>query len=147
MPSPDAHIGLAAVARLVRVAGALASGDEDQRWLASALGHYIKHAPADVDLDQALGLVVRPGEPPWWRAQQYAERDDLIRALAAEEPGRTHQRATALQQRLRRYAATAWPRDRIGTPPSVANRLLFEVFVIDPDPPTGVRRLTQILGR
>lgn len=147
MPTTPPSPALAAVERLRRLAPALAEGDDDARWLADALGRYLAAAAAGVDLDQALGLATPPGGAPWWRAAADAERDRLIRELAAETGGSVNARAGAVQARLKRYGSTAWVRDRVTKQPTAANRLLFEIFSHDATPPTGIRRLTDIISR
>jgi hypothetical protein len=146
MPRDTDHPGLAAVERLRRLAPALADGDDDARWLAARLDHYLAAAPRGVGLDKALGLDCRPGGSPWWRLAAEAERDRLLRALATSIEGKTHGRAVALQQLLRRYQSTAWPRDPVSNKPTAANERLFRIYVDDPNPPTGIRRLTEILA-
>ena len=149
MPSADAHAGLAAAVRLRRVAEALAAGApphaDDAQWLSGRLTAYLA-ADAEADLDAMLGLLPPPGGSSWRTAVKHAERDKLLRELAGPGPGRVLPRAQELQQRLRRYAASSWPRDRVNKSPSAANAILYRVFCIDPDPPTGISRLRQIIG-
>ena len=146
---PDSHPGLAAAERLQRVSAALAVGElpdrEDARWLTGCVVRYLKEAGAGLDLDTALGLTPTPGAVAWWRARRHAERDSLLRQAADQYPGSTNAKAVQLQQRLRRYAATSWPRDRVSRQPSADNRLMFAVFMADPEPPESIRRLTDIL--
>jgi hypothetical protein len=148
MPSPEAHPGLAAAERLRRVAAALAAGTapppEDSRWLARRLQSYLS-APTDLVLDTVLQLAPPPGGSSWRSVAKHAERDRLLRELAASMDGTAHARATDLQQRLRRYAGTSWPRDRRSGAPTAANTILFRIYTLDPDPPTGIRRLTDII--
>jgi hypothetical protein len=144
--APESHPGVAAAARLRRLASRLQDGDDDGRWLAAGLLHYLEAAPSGIDLDRALGLATAPGGSPWWRVPTMAERDRLIRYLAADLGGRTNQRAAQLQQRLRRYASSAWPRDRASKAPTAANAMLYQIYLLDPDPPTGIRQLTEIIG-
>jgi hypothetical protein len=145
----NGHTGLAAVARLQRIGAALAAGEapdrEDARWLAGCFDRYFLEAAAGVDLDAALGLTQPPGVAAWWHARRHAERDSLLRQAAGQYSGSTNAKAIQLQQRLKRYAATSWPRDRASRHPSDDNRLIFAVFMVDPEPPTGIRRLTDIL--
>ena len=149
MPSADAHAGLAAAARLKRLAAALASGSpppsEDAVWLAGRLGVYLA-AEGEADLDGVLGLLPPPGGSSWRTLAKHSERDRLIRELGSEMPGSTHARAVVVQSQMRRYAGTAWPRDRVAKQSSAANAALFAIFSLDPDPPTGIRRLTDIIG-
>lgn len=140
-------VAVAAVERLRRLAPALAEGGEDERWLGQALDRYLREAQAGLNVDAALGLCVGPGASPWWRAGQAARRDELMRVLASETAGSDNAKAVALQQKLRRYAGTSWPRDRQSKQPSAANSILFEIFSLDPDPPTGISRLTKIISQ
>ena len=105
----ESHPGVAAAERLRRLASRLQDGDDDGRWLAQGLVHYLAAAPSGLDLDRALGLATEPGGSPWWRVPTMAERDQLLRDLAADLGDSVHARATALQQRLRRYAAGSGP--------------------------------------
>ena len=147
MPTTPPSPALAAVERLRRLAPVLAEGDDDARWLADALGRYLAAAAAGVDLDQALGLATPPGGSPWWRSATEAQRDAAIRQLAAGIPGSTNAKAVAVQCQLRRYASVAWLRDRLTKSPTAANSLLYRIFMLDGSPPTGIRRLTDIIGR
>jgi hypothetical protein len=119
----NGHTGLAAVARLQRIGAALAAGEapdrEDARWLAGCFDRYFLEAAAGVDLDAALGLTQPPGVAAWWHARRHAERDSLLRQAAGQYSGSTNAKAIQLQQRLKRYAATSWPRDRASRQPSV----------------------------
>jgi hypothetical protein len=146
MTHAEAHPGLAAAERLRRLVPTLAEGDPDAQWLASALARYLGSAPSGLDLDAAVGLATPPGGSPWWRAQADAERDQLLRQLAAEFSGSTHARATQLRARLDRYASIAWLRDRLNKQPRAENVLLFRIYSLDPNPPASVRRLTAIIG-
>jgi hypothetical protein len=145
---PEAHPALAAVRRLERVRDALAVGAvpdaDDADWVAGCIARHLA-APEQVDMDAAFGLAVRPGGLPWWQIATHAERDDLLRAIAKTIPGRTHTKAVGVQQRLRRYAGTSWPRDRVSKQPSSVNATLFAIFALDPHPPTGIRQLTTII--
>jgi hypothetical protein len=100
-------------------------------------------------LEQALGLATPPGGAPWWRAERAAARDAVLRELAAGFSGPVATRAQALALLLRRYAATGWPHDRRrGEPfPRTPEReRLFELFHLDPDPPTTIRRLSDLIA-
>ena len=145
----EVHPGLAAAARLRRVAAALSTGThpsaEDATWLAGRLGVYLT-AETDLDLDGVLGLLPPPGGSSWRTAVKHAERDKLLRELAGPGPGRVLPRAQELQQRLRRYGASSWPRDRVNKSPSAVNAILYRIFCLDPEPPSGISRLRQIIG-
>src|SRR4051812_13219037 len=146
---PDSHPGLAAAERLQRIRAALAAGEAPERvdamWLVGCFDRYFSEAAAGVDLDAALGLTSPPGSIAWWRARQQAERDHLLRQAAEQYPGSTNAKAIQLQQRLKRYAATSWPRDRVTRQPSADNKLMFAVLMADDEPPMSIRRLTDIL--
>jgi hypothetical protein len=145
MPA-GADAALAAVERLRRLLPDLADGNDDAQWLSAALGRYLEMAPAGGDLNAALGVAVPPGGTPWWQAEAAKARDDAIRELAGTIGGTMNAKAVALQQRLRRYAAASWPRDRVTKRPTAANAVPFRVYSADPNPPTGVRRLTEIIA-
>jgi hypothetical protein len=143
MPSAADHPALTAAGRLRRLAELLADADDaDAQWAASALKRYLA-APDQIELDQAFGLS---GGRPWWRIERYEARDALLREVAQGLAGKTHAKATTLQQSLRRYGASAWLRDRVHKQPTAANALLFQVFTLDHSPPTGIRQLTEIIG-
>ena len=143
MPSAADHPALAAVGRLRRLADVLATAeDADAQWAARAFVRYLA-APDQLELEQALGL--RSGRP-WWRIERHWARDALLREVAEGLAGKTHAKATTLQQSLRRYGASAWLRDRVHKQPTAANALLFQVFTLDHSPPTGIRQLTEIIG-
>ena len=129
MHPPETHPGLAAAERLQRIRAALAAGEapdrEDAMWLAGCFDRYFSEAAAGLDLDAALGLTPTPGAVAWWRARQQAERDRLLRQAAEQYPGSTNAKAIQLQQRLKRYAATSWPRDRVTRQPSAENQAHF----------------------
>jgi hypothetical protein len=151
MPTTTPDAGVAAAARLARFVAAHEAGEQppadDTQWLAAALARYLREAAAGIDVDAVLGLAVPPGGTPWWRAAATAERDALIRTLAANIPGRTYAKAIAVRQRLERYAASSWLRDRISKQPTPNNVVLFEIYNLDPHPPTSISRLRGILSQ
>lgn len=155
MTSPEpagtaARPGLAAAARLRRLAEHLAAGqDADALWLASGLQRYLTEAPAGARLEDVLDLATSPGGTPWWRAERDARRDALLCQLAADLPGTTSARAHALAGKLRRYASTGWPLDRrrgSPLPDTPERRALFRLFTLDAAPPTSLRRLHELLS-
>jgi hypothetical protein len=149
MHPPETHPGLAAAERLQRIRAALAAGEAPERvdamWLVGCFDRYFSEAAAGVDLDAALGLTSTLGAVAWWRARQHAERDRLLRLAAEQYPGSTNTKAVQLQQKLKRYAVSSWPRDRVTRQPGADNKLMFAVFMADPEPPISIRRLTDIL--
>src|SRR4051812_6398737 len=133
------------MARLQRLATGAVPDCEDARWLAENLSRYLAEPGAGLDMDTALGLAPTAGAVAWWRARQHAERDSLLCQAADQYPGSTNAKAVQLQQQLKRYAATSWLCDRVSRQPSIENRLIFAVFMADPEPPMSIRRLTDIL--
>src|SRR3954453_19328721 len=128
--APESHPGVAAAARLRRLASRLQDGDDDGRWLAAGLLHYLEAAPYGNDLDRALGLATAPGGSPWWRVPTMAERDRLIRYLAAALGGPTNQVVTQLPQHLRLCGSSVWLRDRVSKAPTAANGILYRIYVL-----------------
>lgn len=150
MASSAAPASLAAARRLRRIADALDAGvapdADDGSWLASALRRYLADAPSGLQVAEALQLTTPPGREHWWQIEHRVQRDRLIRELAAEACGSAHARAVHVQQQLTRYAAVTWLRDRVFRTPLERNRVLFQIFTIDSNPPTGIRRLTEIIS-
>jgi hypothetical protein len=152
-PPPDAgHAGLAAAERMRRVRDALGAGElldaTDAGWLARGLERYLTGAAAGVKLEDALGVAVPPGGSPWWSERRRAERDAAIRELAVTFPGSTSARALATAEALRRYGSAAWRLDHARGGPlggDARRKLLFAVFAADEDPPTGTRRVYDII--
>lgn len=148
MPSTESHAGLAAAARLRRVAAALACGShppaDDAQWLAGRLDAYLA-AESELGLDCLLGLIPPPGGLSWRSAGRLAERDAAIRELARKIAGRPNAQAHELRSRLDRYAASSWSRDRVSKTPTATNELLYRIFTLDPNPPRGIRQLTTII--
>lgn len=149
----SADRGLAAVARLRRITRALSAGtapaEHDCAWLAGSFDRYLVEAPAGLTIERALSLDVQPGTAPWHVLERQAQRDELLRRLAAALPGNTRQRVLALQRLLRGYAGVGWRRDcglRRPAEPGEQRALLFALFTLDPEPPSSERRLTDILN-
>jgi hypothetical protein len=149
-PLETAHVGLAAAEGVRRVREALEAGElpdpVDSQWFAGRLKHYEDNAHAGARLDEVLSLVSGPGQPPWWRVERQKKRDRLIRELAATREGNTHARAVWLQGVLRGYQSTSWNRDRVTGTPTAANRVLFDTFSLDADPPTRTWQLARIIS-
>jgi hypothetical protein len=115
--------------------------------VACGFGVYLDGASAGVKLD-AFGVAVPPGGSPWWAEQRRAERDAAIRALAATFPGSASAWALATAEALRRYDSVGWRLDRRRGGPRGGDprrRLLFAIFAADPDPPTSMRRIYNII--
>jgi hypothetical protein len=144
-PTDTGHAGAAAIQRLRRIAEAI-QDTPDGQWFAGRMKHYEDNAHEGARLDEVLHLVSGPGQPPWWRVERQKERDRLIRELASTYEGNTNARSIRLQGVLRRYQSTSWTRDRVTREPTAANRQLFDIFVIDVDPPTGTWQLAKIIN-
>jgi hypothetical protein len=54
------------------------------RFLLAALRRYDEEASTGLALDQAFGLRRRSGPDQWWRRERLANRDRMLRAIAAE---------------------------------------------------------------
>ena len=64
-------------------------------------------------LERVLGLRPAPGQRSPNTVARLAQRDVLIRALAAAHyPGRSLAAAEAMRRAWARYASSGWPRDR-----------------------------------
>jgi hypothetical protein len=143
-----AHPGLAAMARLRRVAEAV-QDTPDGQWFSAVVERYIEGAPAGVKLDEAFGVAVPLGGVPWWTEQRRAERDDAIRELAATFAGPPRSRAQAVADELRRYQSTGWRHEQARGEPRTNDprrKLMFAIFSADErPPPTGYRRIYDII--
>ena len=147
------HRACGAARKLRQVCEALTSGTpigvEETEWLAACLQRYLEAAPAGLTLEAALGLSVTAGGAPWWRTERLAARDAAIRALSRNFTGSANARAVATGKCIRRYQSAAWWRDRHKASPSSSDQhreLLFTILSLDPDPPTSIRRLVDIIG-
>ena len=146
------HGSCFAARQLRRVCEALASGApigvEEAEWLTAGLRRYLNAAPAGLTLEAALGLSVAAGGSPWWRTERLAARDAALRALSRNFAGSANARAVATAECIHRYRSAAWRHDQCKGPPSSSDQhreLLFTVLSLDPDPPTSIRRLLDII--
>jgi hypothetical protein len=154
MTSKQGRYGACVAARQLRlVYEALASGApigvKETEWLAAGLRRYLDAAPAGLTLEAALGLSVTAGGSPWWRTERLAARDAAIRALSRNFAGSANARAVATGECIRRYQSAAWRCDRHNGFPSSSDRrreLLFTILSLDPNSPTSIRRLVDIIG-
>ena len=120
----------------------------DAEWLAEALEVYETTAPAGARFDETLKLTPGPGQQPWWSARRRAERDRLIRELAATYSAPPWSRAQLVADELRRYQSAAWRHDKARGGPLTSDlrrKLLFAVFQADDRPPTGTGRIYTII--
>lgn len=120
-------------------------------WLAAGIERFLGRQAKD--LDGALGLIQAQGGIPWWREDAIRRRDVSLRNLwqaACPNAGVTA-RARRVAEMLRRYAGTAWRRDRElsampaeyeGTP----HAHLWAAFKSGGAMPLGERQLRTILG-
>lgn len=142
--------GLSTAERLRRAADVLdIAGGPELAPVADGLRRYLEGAAEGARLDRELGLIASPGATPWWERDRLARRDDAIRGLAASFPGSATARAAEVGRDIRHYAGTCWARDRGRGgpyPDSPRRRLLFDLFTADPTPPSGFRRLVDIIN-
>lgn len=84
--------------------------DPDAEWFREALALYESGARHGLDLDAALGLRPGPGGTTWWEQEAAAQRDDLVRLIAARYFGGLSQRAQAeaITHKVRGYEAGAY---------------------------------------
>ena len=75
-----------AVGRLREVAARLAElrygGGEAGRWLLNLVAEYSSGARLGLRLDEATGLIPKPGHSPWWVIEDREHRDELLRESA-----------------------------------------------------------------
>ena len=142
--------GLVAAERLMRVVALLdAAGDPELAPVADGLRRYLMNAAEGARLDRELGLVGGPGSSPWWEQDRIGRRDAAIRRLAASFPGSASAKAAEVGREIAHYAGTCWTRDRARGAPypdSPRRRVLFDLFTADPTPPSGFRRLFDIIN-
>ncbi len=91
----------------------LASGDPAAHRFGSRLRNWLLSSDA-APLEAALGIACEPGQRSFRTRRAIADRDVKLRAAAATLPAEwsVARRAEAVATALRRYAATAWPRER-----------------------------------
>ncbi|MFC7332925.1 hypothetical protein [Rhodocista pekingensis] len=100
----------------------------------------------------AIGLLTSRGRQPAPAVAARERRDELIRALAARQAAKTPTaRAVAAAERLRRYAAAGWTRDRhrLTCPHAIGSEgeLLFEIFTACTGRvPQSARQIINIVG-
>ena len=70
------------ITRLRRIVAQL-SGDDGQ-WFRECLALYQAGARDGLRLDVCLGLVPGRGRTPWWESEACAERDQIVRSIAAK---------------------------------------------------------------
>ena len=71
-----------AITRLRRIASQL-SGD-DGGWFRECLALYQARARDGLRFDVCLGLIPKRGRTPWWESESRAERDQIVRSIAAK---------------------------------------------------------------
>lgn len=67
-------------------------------------------------LDRLVGTAPAPGQRSSQTQHQITRRDELVKNLASEHYPelRYHPAAVAIRKQWSRYAASAWPRERLG---------------------------------
>src|SRR5262245_22805569 len=100
------------IARLCRSGQPL--GEELGQWLGDSLDRFLEHRSPSVD--DALGLRAPKGGVPWWLEEGLRTRNAALRRLAetAHDGQTVLCQARLIHTAARRYAATAWLRDREG---------------------------------
>jgi len=152
--SEYSHIKTDPVAALRRLRAGCAAGRPLDPglagWLQQSLDRYLGRQ--SFSLEAAFGIQPRHGGLAWWRREAIRERDQALRALAAEHfaefaPTR---RARAIACAARRYGASGWRFDcRDGAlPPEPAGSIrhhLFRAFRSGAPMPLGERQIRNIL--
>ncbi len=130
--------------QLREVAQELALASDERMRL---LGGGLLDGLATGDLNKALGLNTgRTGPSPLYR-QRKADRNALIRELAQTYAGDRKGRASTVGRELHAYMSIGWKLDRGGEEPTEPRRaLMFRICTLDPDPPTSVSALFDIIG-
>ena len=111
-----------AVGRLREVAARLAElrygGGEAGRWLLNLVAEYSSGARLGLRLDEATGLIPKPGHSPWWVIEDREHRDELLRESAESWIGSPCTRPAA-----------RWSRDRpFKSPPDGSHEKLDELM-------------------
>lgn len=145
---------LIAIERLQRISERCREGRpleaELAGWFGQCLATFLERGASS--FDEAFGLASRHGGVPWWKQMQIRERDDALRALAANLAADASLRARAQEiERLAvRYAASAWriDRDKGRMPDSYAGtprEQLWRAFRSGAPMPLGERQIRNIL--
>jgi hypothetical protein len=126
--------------------------NEQLHWLGRSFADFLAHRVHS--LDEAVGLKFARGGVPWWLEEALRKRDAALRELAARfHAGQSvSTQAKHILSTARRYAASAWPRDReLGAMPAhYAGReheWLYRAFAAGAPMPIGERQLRHVLGR
>ena len=125
-------------------------GTAGQNFIA-AVTAYEHGAASGAQLDACLGLLPAPGHAAWWTIETRKKRAALIveldKSMFSGERPRQHPRALKIAQRLRRYQADIWPRERgLPVPPAdPVRRLMWGVLRLGDAPAwrTVERRLAE----
>jgi len=141
--------------RLERIASSWQAGRpipaEEYAWLAVGIGMFLGQTASS--LEEALGLRYGRGGVPWWRERALRDRDAALRALADEcfADLSICNRSRVIESLARRYAASAWRRDRdsdvmpavyAGTP----RAYLWRAFKSGGPMPLGERQIRNIIN-
>jgi len=131
-----------AVGRLREVAARLAElrygGGEAGRWLLNLVAEYSSGARLGLRLDEATGLIPKPGHSPWWVIEDREHRDELLRESAESWIGSPCTRPAA-----------RWSRDRpFKSPPDESHEKLDELMfgLLKCGPAPAQRAVERALG-
>lgn len=126
-------------------------GWEEAAWLGGSLQRFLNREVES--LEDAFEVRFPQGGLPWWREEANRLRDRALRELAEQYfRGRSiYAKAKAIDALARRYASTAWSRDRERTqmPPTyegTARACLWKAFRSGAVMPLGRRQLQNILA-
>lgn len=94
-------------------------------WFAAALAEYEASAPHGLELGEAFGLALAPGAVPWWALERRQQRDELLREITCRHFPTLSTRAAAAEiaDRIDRYQAGNWRRDRVLMSPATVDPL------------------------
>jgi len=141
-----------AITRLREVVARLAEledgGGEAGRWFVNVMIEYQSGAHLRLRLDEAAGLIPKPGHNWWWEAEKLQRRDEYLREIARRfcAPAGRRRLKDQIIEYLEKYEAGRWKRDKPFKLPPEAYRgtvqeLLFYVLKCGPAPgPRAIER-------
>lgn len=121
------------------------------RWLGTSLDNFLKQRARTIE--DAMGLRFARGGVPWWMEHAIRQRDAALREIARHFYGELPVSAQAreIHRLARRYAASAWLRERNADAPPAAHertplQWLWAAFKSGAAMPIGERQLRHVLG-
>ena len=144
-----------AITRLREISRRCLAGEaldrEQSAWLGSCLKAYFDRSSRTIGA--AFDLVFPHGGVPWWREEAIRKRDAALRELAARflDGHSPYAQARRIAGLVKRYAGTAWPRDRAKPrmPPyyrETPKAYIWIAFASGAAMPLSERYLRKILG-